>query len=84
MYAGYQGIVSRLQIYPFILCCDGGYRTLEITFPFAGLQLLGSARKDARERLEGSGENLKATVTFRNLGTKQLLLKFARYKIVTR
>ena len=35
-------------------------------------------------RLEGSGENLKATVTFRNLGTKQLLLKFARYKIVTR
>jgi DNA helicase-2/ATP-dependent DNA helicase PcrA len=35
-------------------------------------------------KLEGSGENLKATVTFRNLGTKQLLLKFARYKIVTR
>ena len=29
---------------------------MEITFPFAGLQLLGSARKDARERLEGSGE----------------------------
>ena len=33
-------------------------------------------------RLEGSGDNEKATVSFRNAGTKQLLLKFARYKIV--
>jgi len=33
-------------------------------------------------RLEGSGENLKATVEFRNTGTKQLLLKFARYKVI--
>lgn len=30
--------------------------------------------------LEGSGENTKATVTFDNCGTKQLLLKFARFK----
>ena len=33
-------------------------------------------------RMEGSGENAKATVEFRNAGTKQLLLKFAKYTIV--
>lgn len=32
--------------------------------------------------VEGSGENVKATVKFRNVGTKQLLLKFARFKII--
>lgn len=34
------------------------------------------------ERIEGSGENMKATVQFGNVGTKQLLMKFARYKII--
>lgn len=33
-------------------------------------------------RLEGSGENTKATVQFKNAGIKQLLLKFARFKII--
>ena len=33
-------------------------------------------------KVEGSGENTKATVAFRNAGTKQLLLKFAKYTIV--
>ena len=33
-------------------------------------------------RLEGAGENLKATVQFENAGTKQLLVKFARFKVV--
>lgn len=33
-------------------------------------------------RLEGSGENQKATVQFENAGVKQLLLKFARFKVV--
>jgi DNA helicase-2/ATP-dependent DNA helicase PcrA len=33
-------------------------------------------------RIEGTGENTKATVEFRNTGTKQLLLKFAKYKII--
>ncbi|MBR6456210.1 MAG: ATP-dependent DNA helicase, partial [Prevotella sp.] len=33
-------------------------------------------------QIEGSGENTKATVEFRHVGTKQLLLKFARYTIV--
>ena len=32
--------------------------------------------------VEGSGENEKATVEFRNAGTKQLLLKFAKFKII--
>ena len=33
-------------------------------------------------KIEGSGENQKATVNFDSTGTKQLLLKFARYTIV--
>ena len=33
--------------------------------------------------LEGTGENAKATVAFRNAGTKQLLLKFAKFKIIS-
>ena len=33
-------------------------------------------------RVEGTGENTKATVQFRHAGTKQLLLKFARYKVI--
>ncbi len=33
-------------------------------------------------RIEGSGENTKATVEFKNAGTRQLLLKFAKYTIV--
>jgi DNA helicase-2/ATP-dependent DNA helicase PcrA len=32
--------------------------------------------------LEGTGDNEKATVEFRNVGTKQLLLKFAKFNIV--
>ena len=32
--------------------------------------------------VEGSGDNAKATIKFRNVGTKQLLLKFAQYKII--
>ena len=32
--------------------------------------------------VEGTGENCKATVRFRNAGVKQLLLKFARFKVV--
>lgn len=32
--------------------------------------------------VEGTGENTKATVEFRHVGVKQLLLKFARYTIV--
>ena len=34
------------------------------------------------ESIEGTGENAKATVAFRNAGTKQLLLKFAKYKVL--
>lgn len=33
-------------------------------------------------KVEGSGENTKATVDFRNTGTKQLLLKFAKFNIL--
>ena len=30
-------------------------------------------------KIEGTGDNCKATISFRNSGTKQLLLKFAKY-----
>lgn len=33
-------------------------------------------------KLEGTGENLKATVVFRNTGTKQLLVKFAKFTVI--
>lgn len=33
-------------------------------------------------KVEGTGENTKATVEFKNAGTKQLLLKFAKYKVL--
>ena len=33
-------------------------------------------------RVEGTGDNCKATVKFRNAGEKQLLLKFARFKVI--
>lgn len=33
-------------------------------------------------KMEGSGENSKATVEFQHAGIKQLLLKFARFKII--
>jgi DNA helicase-2/ATP-dependent DNA helicase PcrA len=34
------------------------------------------------KRLEGSGDSAKATVEFVNAGTKQLLLKFAKIKLI--
>lgn len=34
-------------------------------------------------KVEGTGENSKATVCFRNAGEKQLLLKFARFKVIS-
>ena len=33
-------------------------------------------------RVEGEGDNAKATIRFRNAGEKQLLLRFARFKII--
>lgn len=33
-------------------------------------------------KVEGAGDNCKATVKFRNVGEKQLLLKFARFKVI--
>jgi DNA helicase-2/ATP-dependent DNA helicase PcrA len=33
--------------------------------------------------LEGTGDNLKATVEFRNAGRKQLLMKYANFKVIS-
>lgn len=32
--------------------------------------------------LQGEGDNAKATIQFKNAGVKQLLLRFARFKVV--
>jgi len=34
------------------------------------------------KKVEGTGENAKATVDFKNVGQKQLILKFAVYKVI--
>ena len=33
-------------------------------------------------KVEGTGENTKATINFKNAGEKQLLLRFARFKVI--
>lgn len=33
-------------------------------------------------KVEGSGDNAKATIRFENVGEKQLLLRFARFKVI--
>lgn len=33
-------------------------------------------------RVEGEGDNAKATIRFKNAGDKQLLLRFARFKVI--
>lgn len=33
-------------------------------------------------KIEGEGDNMKATIHFRNAGNKQLLLRFARFKVL--
>jgi len=33
-------------------------------------------------KVEGMGDNAKATIHFKNAGDKQLLLRFARFKVV--
>ena len=33
-------------------------------------------------KVEGAGDNAKATIRFKNAGEKQLLLRFARFKII--
>ena len=32
--------------------------------------------------IEGTGDGTKATVRFENVGTKQLLLKFAKFEVI--
>lgn len=67
-----------------------GGRTLSSTNQFATATLkVGDIIEHQRFgigeiiKIEGNGENTKATVAFKNAGTKQLLLKFAKYKILS-
>jgi len=39
--------------------------------------------KGTVERIEGTGDNMKATIRFDNAGSKQLLLKFAKLQVLT-
>ena len=69
--------------------CHGG-RTLPEATPAAHADSLqeGSVIEHQRFgvgtvlKIEGSGENQKITVEFKNSGTKQLLIKFARFSIL--
>ena len=57
--------------------------------PGAGALQVGSVIEHERfgvgevVAMVGAGDNRKATVRFRNAGEKQLLLKFARFKIIS-
>lgn len=57
--------------------------------PSAGALQVGSVIEHERfgmgevTNLVGTGDNCKATVKFRNAGEKQLLLKFARFKVIS-
>ena len=57
--------------------------------PSAGALQVGSVIEHERfgmgevTNLVGMGDNCKATVKFRNAGEKQLLLKFARFKVIS-
>ncbi|KGI60540.1 MULTISPECIES: ATP-dependent helicase [unclassified Prevotella] len=61
---------------------------VEHTQPMAHNLQVGSRIEHQRfgvgvvQKIEGEGENTKATVEFANTGTKLLLLKFARYKVL--
>ena len=47
-------------------------------------QLIGHERFGVGEviKVEGTGENTKALIRFKNAGEKQLLLKFARFRVI--
>ena len=50
------------------------------------LQSLGDAMERQQQRRHennmGTGDNAKATIHFKNAGDKQLLLRFARFKVI--
>lgn len=54
------------------------------TSPLAEGQLIEHERFGLGEvmKVEGVGDNAKATIHFKNVGDKQLLLRFARFKII--
>ena len=49
---------------------------------YAFLRMIQYQLNEITIKIEGTGENTKATVEFRNSGTKQLLLKFARFTVI--
>ena len=58
------------------------------TDPLAGSLQVGCMIEHERfgigrvQEVVGAGDNCKATVAFENAGQKQLLLKFARFKVI--
>ena len=63
-----------------------GQSSSAVSTPQSGGLCVGSLMEHERFgigtvlKIEGKGENTKATVEFQNCGTKQLLLKFAKFK----
>ena len=64
----------NLKIYKGEVCCIGVQAGQMIEHERFGL---GEVIK-----VEGTGDNAKATIHFKNAGDKQLLLRFARFKVV--
>ena len=57
------------------------YSIMQILAPTATISPDSSIKLDGQE-LVGAGDNCKATVAFEHAGQKQLLLKFARFKVI--
>ena len=73
-----QGAVSRRLVSPTAM--QGASRVA----PLSPGQLIEHERFGIGEvlRVEGTGENVKALINFKNAGEKQLLLKFARFRVL--
>ena len=73
-----QGTASRRLVSPTAM--QGASRVASLT---PG-QLIEHERFGVGEvlRVEGTGENVKALINFKNAGEKQLLLKFARFRVL--
>ena len=73
-----QGTASRRLVSPTAM--QGASRVASL----APGQLIEHERFGVGEvlRVEGTGENVKALINFKNAGEKQLLLKFARFRVL--
>ena len=63
-----------------ILCNYQGYQKCVLILVFDAYKVPGGLGEVLK--VEGEGDNAKATIRFKNAGDKQLLLRFARFKVI--